>query len=183
MNVSLQFYNLFYQLEDSGCLNVDNEVHVGVLRFCFLQLYNIRLCDWRKSWNCHKIKSAGHRTPVQLWLNNNDVKGNEVKLCVEISQFRLVFPFPKMVCNLFVVICFLLQDTLRLSSALTCITMFYSIINVFVQAFLLMFNVKSRLCCCSPYIHWTALKQCPIWKTCVKECLVKQQKGWLLFIL
>lgn len=66
-NCSLAFYNAFYQLEESGDLNIDNEVHVTCLQFAYLRLYNSRLSDWVEGWNRHKLRTEGHRSPMQLW--------------------------------------------------------------------------------------------------------------------
>lgn len=82
-NVSLPFYQWFYVLEDQDLLDVGNEVHIRVLQFSFLPLYNRRLSEWTASWNRHNIRTAGNKSPMQLWLSEEaaNTDHEEVKFC------------------------------------------------------------------------------------------------------
>ena len=60
-------YTQFYELEDAGVLDPDNEVHRFVLHAVYLQEINRRLETFRVAWNHHRVRTEGHRTPEQSW--------------------------------------------------------------------------------------------------------------------
>lgn len=60
-------YTQFYELEDAGVLDPDNEIHRFVLHAVYLQEINRRLETFRLAWNRHRVRTEGHRTPEQIW--------------------------------------------------------------------------------------------------------------------
>ena len=63
-----QFYTTFYGYEDDGILDVNNRNHKLALKLVFLDKINKNLELFQIGWNNHKIRTANHRTPNQLWL-------------------------------------------------------------------------------------------------------------------
>ena len=48
--------NLFRDMVDSGMLRIDNQVHVEILRFCFMHLIQRDLDSFVELWNLHRIR-------------------------------------------------------------------------------------------------------------------------------
>jgi hypothetical protein len=55
-NVTAFFYALFYELEDEGVLDINNEMHISALYVVFLPEINTRMDEFRQSWNRHRIR-------------------------------------------------------------------------------------------------------------------------------
>lgn len=62
------FYDLFLSLEGSGHLEPDNETHLFCLQFTYLPIINEILSKFVLSWNNHKIRTAGNKSPLQLFI-------------------------------------------------------------------------------------------------------------------
>ena len=66
--VTFIYYNLFYHLEDCGVLEPSNEMHLYCLHFVFVPRINKHLDTWKQGWMHHRIRTAGNRTPMQLYI-------------------------------------------------------------------------------------------------------------------
>ena len=66
--VASLYYTLFYHLEDCGVLEPSNEMHLYCLQFVFVPRINRHLKVWKQGWMHHKIRAAGNRTPMQLYI-------------------------------------------------------------------------------------------------------------------
>jgi hypothetical protein len=66
--VTQKFYVRFYSMEDIGILDVENDVHRLSLHIVFLPIINEELNKFRNAWNSHKLRTAHHKTPNQLWI-------------------------------------------------------------------------------------------------------------------
>ena len=62
------FYQFFYQMEDMGILNVENEIHIFCLHYIFIHRINRALSHFLEAWNCHPLSSMGNLSPIQLWI-------------------------------------------------------------------------------------------------------------------
>jgi len=71
------FYDLFASLEVAGYLNVDNDDHLFCLHLVYKKVINDALWRFARSWNNHKIRTAGHKTPVQLFIMGMQEIANE----------------------------------------------------------------------------------------------------------
>ena len=56
-------------MEQSGILNMSNDLHLFVLHLVFLPRINFALEEYLKMFNDHKIRTARNMTPNQLWTN------------------------------------------------------------------------------------------------------------------
>ncbi|KAL7389654.1 hypothetical protein ABVT39_007821 [Epinephelus coioides] len=61
------FYTIFTNLEREGLLNPDSEVHLYALHWCFLPHIQEHLQTFRHGWNCHRLRTEGNQSPLQLW--------------------------------------------------------------------------------------------------------------------
>ena len=62
------FYHLFYMLEDMRLLNHDNPNDLFALHYVFLPRVNRALDIFRESYSHHPVRTAGNRSPYQLWM-------------------------------------------------------------------------------------------------------------------
>ena len=67
-NVTSTFYATFYELEDSGRLNINNENDIRALHAVFIPEINKNLTTFANGWNKHNIRTAGNKSPEQLWM-------------------------------------------------------------------------------------------------------------------
>lgn len=63
------FYQLFYRIEDTAILDINNEVHMFCLHFVFMRRINASLHHFVDAWNNHPLSSERHLTPIQLWIS------------------------------------------------------------------------------------------------------------------
>ncbi|PIK34212.1 hypothetical protein BSL78_28964 [Apostichopus japonicus] len=61
------YYTLFYQLEDNGLLDICDEVDLFCLHYVLIPEINHRLNSFKETYIHHKIRTAGNKTPLQLW--------------------------------------------------------------------------------------------------------------------
>ena len=66
--VTEYFYKLFYQFEDEGVLDVDDQTHLCALQLVFLPVINARMNNFRQAWNSHRMRTEENRSPQQLWI-------------------------------------------------------------------------------------------------------------------
>jgi hypothetical protein len=97
-DVTQKYYKRFYDLEDEGLLDVNNDVHRFALHTVFLPVINSDLHKFRHAWNTHCIRTAHHKTPNQLFIegllgaadNGNHTAVNELIDCQQNLQERLL---------------------------------------------------------------------------------------------
>ena len=63
-----KYYSLFRFMEDSGILDVDDEVDLFCLHYIFIPRIRNHLSDFARGWNCHRLSSERNRTPMQIWI-------------------------------------------------------------------------------------------------------------------
>lgn len=81
------FYNLFYELERSGRLNPNDDIHLWCLHCTFLPVINKHLTNWKNAWIHHPLRSEGNSTPMQLWIRGlNSIWGSESTVDREVFQ-------------------------------------------------------------------------------------------------
>lgn len=66
-SVTLLFYRLFYFLEQQDLLDPLNNLDLWALHYVYLPRINRSLTEFIHSWNHHPIRSAGHKSPQQLF--------------------------------------------------------------------------------------------------------------------
>ena len=66
-SVTVLFYKLFYYLEEQDLLNPLDQLHLWALHYVYLPRINRSLTEFIHSWNHHPMRSAGHKTPQQLF--------------------------------------------------------------------------------------------------------------------
>lgn len=66
--VSYIYYHLFYHLEDSGVLEPSNPQHLFSLRYVYVPRINRHIEKWRQGFVRHRIRTAGKRSPMQLYI-------------------------------------------------------------------------------------------------------------------
>lgn len=62
------YYRLFYHLEDRELLDPLNDIHLFALQYVYLPRINKTLKGFMEGWNNHRIRTAGHNTPNQLFV-------------------------------------------------------------------------------------------------------------------
>jgi hypothetical protein len=67
------FYDLFMSMELDGILDPDNEDHL----FCLQSAINNMLGKFSDSWVNHKLRTAGNKTPLQLFIMGMQQIGRE----------------------------------------------------------------------------------------------------------
>ncbi|KAF1389905.1 hypothetical protein PFLUV_G00052430 [Perca fluviatilis] len=70
-NVLDLYYAIFIQLEAEGLLNPDQEIDLYALHRCFMPHIQHNLQLFKEAWNHHGLRTASHRSPLQLWLLNH----------------------------------------------------------------------------------------------------------------
>ena len=62
------FYHLFYYLEDNGFLDPDSSNHLFCLHLVYQEHINHCIDLFLDAWSNHHLRSAGIKTPMQLWI-------------------------------------------------------------------------------------------------------------------
>ena len=62
------FYSLFYFLEDTGLLNINDPINLDAPHFAFMPVIQKQLDLFREGWAHHKVRTEGNQTPQQLWI-------------------------------------------------------------------------------------------------------------------
>ena len=66
--VTYIYYNLFYHLEDNGILDSSNPSHLFSLHFVYIPRINRHIESWRQAYIQHSIRTAGNKSPMQLYI-------------------------------------------------------------------------------------------------------------------
>lgn len=64
----MNFYNIFYRMEDLMILNTDSEVHMFCLHYVYIARLNNSLNHFLHSWNQHPLSTCRNLSPMQLWI-------------------------------------------------------------------------------------------------------------------
>jgi len=62
------YYHLFYHLEESGVLDPASNLHLFALHFVYIPRLNRHLSLWKEGYIRHSIRTAGSRSPMQLYI-------------------------------------------------------------------------------------------------------------------
>lgn len=54
------FYYVFYALEDTGLLNIENPMDLFALHLTFIPRINLALNEYMEAFNHHKARTANH---------------------------------------------------------------------------------------------------------------------------
>ena len=65
---TVQFYSLFGDLEESQVLNPTNDIDLFCLHYVYTPRINRALDLFCKGYRRHTLSTAGHRSPLQLWI-------------------------------------------------------------------------------------------------------------------
>ena len=63
------YYYIFYGVEQSGVLNLNNPNHMFSLQLVFMARINHALHEFTEGFNHHKIRTANNWSPYQMWVN------------------------------------------------------------------------------------------------------------------
>jgi len=66
-SATVLYYRLFYFMEYQGLLEPMNEWHLWALHYIYIPRINKTLNQFIQSWNHHCIRTAGHKSPNQLY--------------------------------------------------------------------------------------------------------------------
>ena len=66
-SVTVLYYKLFYFMKHHDILDKLNEYHLWALHYVFLPRINKALEKFVNSWNNHPLRTAGHKSPHQLF--------------------------------------------------------------------------------------------------------------------
>ena len=61
------FYYYFYELEENGLLDPNDERDLFALHYVYLPYLNHRLQQFRTTWRHHPLRTENNKTPQQLW--------------------------------------------------------------------------------------------------------------------
>jgi len=67
--VLIEYYNIFYSMEDSGVFDPCDEMHLYALHFIYLPIIQNSLTNFMEAWNNHQMRSVRNWSPNQIWLN------------------------------------------------------------------------------------------------------------------
>ena len=62
------YYHLFYHLENSHIIDLTNETHFFAVHYVYVPKINNHLNVWKAGYVRHHIRTAGNRTPMQLYV-------------------------------------------------------------------------------------------------------------------
>ncbi|CAK8690124.1 unnamed protein product [Clavelina lepadiformis] len=65
---AINFHRLFYKLESNGTLDVENEVDIFCLHYCYKDVINEALAKFTSMWNHHPLRTENNRSPKKLYV-------------------------------------------------------------------------------------------------------------------
>ncbi|XP_048064108.1 uncharacterized protein LOC125278820 [Megalobrama amblycephala] len=80
------FYTTFRRLENEGWLNPDQDVDLFALHWSYMPQIQRNLQEFQSAWNSHSLRSAGNRTPLQLWSNHERDDPNLIDIDDEVRE-------------------------------------------------------------------------------------------------
>ena len=66
--VTYIYYHLFYHLEDNGALEPSNPLHLFSIHYVYVPRINRHIGRWKQGFIRHRIRTAGNRSPMQLYI-------------------------------------------------------------------------------------------------------------------
>lgn len=79
------YYNLFYHLEECRVLDPSNPLHLYALHYVFIPRINKHLDTWKAGFIRHHIRTAGSRSPMQLYiLGLLGMRGSQARIATEV---------------------------------------------------------------------------------------------------
>ena len=66
--VSSSYVRVFYDLENDGALDVDNEADLFCLHYIFIARINESLHAFKEAWNNHTLSTENNMSPLQLYM-------------------------------------------------------------------------------------------------------------------
>ena len=75
---TMMFYYMFYGLEQSGILDLENPVHLFMLHYVFLQRINVALNEFMEAYNNHRLSTEHNWTRNQIWFNSMSNPANPI---------------------------------------------------------------------------------------------------------
>ncbi|XP_076814819.1 uncharacterized protein LOC143461059 isoform X2 [Clavelina lepadiformis] len=67
-SVAINFHRLFYKLENNETLDVENEVDIFCLHYCYKDVINEALAKFTSMWNHHPLRTENNRSPKKLYV-------------------------------------------------------------------------------------------------------------------
>jgi hypothetical protein len=61
------YYEMFYEMEDEGLLNLENDVHMFILHYIFLPRIRRSLTYFISMWNHHPMRTVNNQSPINIW--------------------------------------------------------------------------------------------------------------------
>ena len=70
------FYYLFYGMEDSGLLDLNNPLHMFTLQLVFQPRISHALHEYSEAFNNHSMRTSNNWSPNQMWMNGMIAEDN-----------------------------------------------------------------------------------------------------------
>lgn len=78
------YHHLFYHLEEVSVIDPSNEDHLFALHYVYVPRINGHLESWKSGYIHHSIRTAGSRTPMQLYiLGLLEMRGSDLVELIE----------------------------------------------------------------------------------------------------
>lgn len=61
------YYQLFFQLEDEGLLDITNPTHLFSLHYVYIPRINSSLAKFTCAYNDHSLRTVRNKSPNQMW--------------------------------------------------------------------------------------------------------------------
>ena len=71
------YYQVFYDLEHNGMLDVDDEEQMWALHYVYKTRISAHLQRWRQAHNDHPVSSEENKSPNQMWLKGLQEAGRQ----------------------------------------------------------------------------------------------------------
>ena len=68
-SVAHLYYSMFYDMEDTGCLDPFDDRDLFCLHYIFLPRIQCQLQQFVHSWNRHPLRTERNQSPITLWTN------------------------------------------------------------------------------------------------------------------
>ena len=92
------YYSLFYYLEESELLDIDNPIHLFCLHYVYKPRINWHLRQFVQGWNNHPLRTERNQSPNQLWITGlheiataTDLVGQQIR--DQINSVNVSSPF------------------------------------------------------------------------------------------
>ncbi len=96
--VTVIFYYIFYAMEESGLLLLENPIHVFTCHLVFLPRINNCLKEFKEMYNEHKLRTEQNWSPNKIWFNGMANPNNPLsvrQLDDDVNEEDPSAPFPE----------------------------------------------------------------------------------------